>query len=142
MPIAAAFPLLNNQIANALSMDIAADPNTVATIIATAVGQASSMGLLPAAPAPIPLVPAGLSAGQNLITNALNLQIAADIKIVATIMATGISLIAPLAPPAGLSYLQNEIANALSMDIAAQQKTVALMISNAIIQYYTMGGII
>ena len=142
MPIAAALPLVNSQINNALSLGPAAQPSLVATMIAAAVSSAVPMGFLPTPPAPIPLVPAGLPAGQNLINNALSLGPAAQPSLVATMIASGISMIAPMAPPAGLSFLQSQIESALSMREAAQEPVVAAMISSAIITYYTMGGIL
>lgn len=142
MPIAAALPLINSQLNNALSLGPAAQPSLVATMIASAVAQAAPMGLFPMAPSPIPLIPAGLAAGQNLINNALSLGPAAQPGLVATMIASGISLIAPMAPPAGLSFLQSQIESALSMGQAAQEPVIATMISSAIITYYTMGGIL
>lgn len=142
MPIAAALNPLNSQIKNALNLGPAADPDLAATIMAAGVAQACVMGLLPSAPAPIPLTPAGLNAGMDLMKNAFSLGPAADPSIVSKLLGAGISLIAPLAPPAGLSFLQTQIENALSMGPAANIDTVALIIASAIIQYYTMGGII
>lgn len=142
MPIAATQPLLQTQITTAMSMGPAAQPDLVAIQIASAVGSAAPSGLLPAAPSPIPLVPSGLVAGQQQIKNALTMGKGANKKAVATQIANGISVIAPLAPPAGLSTLQTQLESAMSMGKGAQPSVVATQFSTAIVQYYLAGGII
>jgi hypothetical protein len=142
MPIAATQPLLQTQITSALTMGKAAQPNIVATQIASAVGTASTSGLLPAAPSPIPLTPSGLTAGQQQITSALTMGKGANKKAVATQMANGISTIAPLAPPSGLSTLQVQLESAMNLGKGAQPSIVATQFASAIVQYYLAGGII
>lgn len=142
MPIAAALPLLQTQIQNALNLGPAAQVPTVATIIASAVASAAPTGLFPPAPTPVPLVPAGLAAGQAQIQSALNLGPAAQQPVVAQLIALGVSLIAPAAPPAGLTLLKTQIENALNLSSAAQVPTVATIIASAIVQYYLAGGVI
>lgn len=142
MPVAAGLPILQSQITNALNMGPAAQQATVATIIASAVASVAPMGFFPPAPVPIPLIPAGMAAGQSMILNGLSMGPAAQQSTVAQMMATGISLIAPTAPPAGMSLLKSQIEGALSMGPAAQQATVATIIATAIASYFPMGGVV
>lgn len=142
MPIAAGQSILQSQIKSALSLDVAAQPQTFVAIVIAALSSVIPMGLLPSAPSPIPLTPAGISAAQSNMDTALNLGPAAQIDTTAALIALAVSLAAPLAPPAGLSNLQSQIANALSMQQAANIDMTAQLIALSIIQYYTMGGII
>lgn len=142
MPIAAGLPILQSQLNTALNMGPAAQQATVATIIASAVAMVAPMGFFPPAPIPIPLIPAGMAAGQSMISNALNMGPAAEQSTVAQMIATGISLIAPIAPPAGMSTLKSQIESALKMGQAAQIPTVATMIAVAIPTYYMTGGVL
>lgn len=142
MPIAAGLPILQSQITSALNMGPAAQQATVATMIASAVAMVAPMGFFPPAPVPIPLIPAGMAAGQSMILNALNMGPAAQQGTVAQMMATGISLIAPTAPPAGMSLLKSQIESALKMGQAAQIPMVATQIAVAISSYFPMGGVI
>lgn len=142
MPIAASFPILNSQITNAFNLGPAAKPDLVAQMITSAVASAVPLGYLPAAPSPIPLAPVGFSNCNSIIKNAFNMGPAANIMTTSSMMAQGISVLAPLAPPTGLPALQSQIVNAFSLGLAAQPNIVALMISQAIIQYYLAGGII
>lgn len=142
MPIAASQSLLKSQIESALKMGKGANIDTTAQIIASAVGSASSMGIFPTAPTPVPLSPSGLSAGQSLIKAALSMGKGASISSTAKMMATGISLIAPAAPPAGLSSLQSQLEAALSMGKGADMSPIAAQFAVAIVSYYTSGGVI
>lgn len=141
MPIAGATPVLQSQILSALSMDKGAQTQIVATQIASSIAGVVPMGLFPPS-FPMPLVPAGLSGGLSMIQNTLNLQQGASQKTVAQLIATGVSLIAPMAPPAGLSFLQSQIESALSLDKGARQQVVASLLATAIVSYYIMGGVL
>jgi len=141
MPIAAAQSLLKAQIGMALKMGKAAQVTTTAQVIASAIGSSVPMGFFPTAPVPVPLYPAGLSAGQALISSALNMGPAATIATTAQMMAMGISVIAPTAPPAGLSALQSQIESALSSGKGADQSIIAEQLATAIVQYYQSGGV-
>jgi hypothetical protein len=142
MPIAASQSLLQNQIKSALSLDKAANKPLVATLIASAIASAVPMGLLPSVPSPIPLAPAGFAGTQSGIQGAFDLGPAATPDLVAQLMASAISLCAPLAPPAGLTMLQSQIASALKKDQAANKDILALELATAIVSYYTAGGIL
>jgi len=142
VPIAASQSLLKTQIKAALSLGKGASASSTATQIAAAVASAAPTGLFPPAPTPIPLVPAGLSAGQALITQSLSLGKGATISGTAQAMAAGISVIAPVAPPAGLSLLQTQISSALSAGKGADIDLVATQLSIAIVQYYVTGGVL
>lgn len=142
MPIAGGNSLLQNQLKSSLSLQQGAQIKTSASLISAGIASIVPMGLLPSAPSPIPLTPAGLSAGMNMIEQALSLDKGATISTVASLLANGISLIAPLAPPAGLSILSQLIESALSLDVGADIGITSAQIASAIITYYTCGGII
>lgn len=142
MPIAASQSLLKTQIKAALSLGKGANINTTAIQIAAAVASAVPTGFFPIAPTPIPLVPAGLSAGQSLITQAFSLGKGATISATSQALAAGISVIAPTAPPAGISLLQTQISSALSAGKGADIDIIATQLSIAIVQYYTTGGVL
>lgn len=142
MPIAAGIPLLQTQINTALNLGPAAQQATVAQLISLAVASVAPMGFFPPAPVPIPLIPAGVAAGQAMILNALNMGPAAKQSTVAQMMASGIALICPMAPPAGMSLLKTQIETALNLGPAAQQPMVATLIATAIGSYFPMGGVL
>lgn len=134
--------MLQSQIETALSMDIAANPVATSQLVAAAVASMAAVGKIPSAPSPIPVIPAGVSAGGSLIQAALSLGPAAIQPLVAQMMATGISVIGVNAPPTGLSYLQSQIESALNMGQAANNQTTAKIIGAAVPVYYNMGTVI
>ena len=134
--------MLTSQIETALKMDMAANAMPISAMIAGAVASMAGVGKIPAAPSPIPVIPAGVSAGTNLIFASFNLGPAAKQKIVAQMMAAGIAVIGINAPPAGLSYLTSQIENAFNLGPAANQKMVAQIIGSAVPTYYNMGTVI
>lgn len=142
MPIAAGLPILQSQFMLALSMKQGAQVQLTSNLLASAVGTIAPMGLLPIPPTFIPLIPAGLSAGLAMIQQALSMKQGAQISTVSQLIATGISLIAPLAPPAGMSALTKQIESALSMKQGAKVQTTANLLASAVISYYSCGGII
>ena len=142
MPIPAAFPMLQSQIANAFNLQQAASADLVSTIITSALASAAPMGLFPVGVAMIPLIPAGFSATQSQIKNAFNLQQAANNQLNAQVMALGIAALVPMVPPSGLQLLQSQIATALNLDRAANNQLIAIQIANAIISYYLSGMVI
>lgn len=142
MAVASMTSMLSSQIETALGMGPAASPKIVAQIIASAVGSMAGVGKIPAAPSPLPVIPAGISAGASQIETALNLGPAAKQKVVAQLIALGISSIGVNAPPAGLSFLASQIENAFSMGPAAKEKVVANIIGSSVPTYYNMGGVI
>lgn len=141
MPIMAAQPILQTQLTSILSKGIAANPDAFALEFTSALASVVPMGLF-FTPFPVPLVPTGFSACQNLIKQSLSLGMAANLQTTSLMMATGISLLAPLAPPVGLLVLQTQIKNAISMDMAANKLMVASILSIAIPQYYMSGGVL
>lgn len=141
MPIAATLPILQSQITSALSNNKGAQAPIVAVQIASTIASIAPSGIFPPFP-PMPLIPAGLPAGLSMIQNAFALQQGANKKVVAQMVAVGISLIAPTAPPVGLFNLQQQIESAFSLDKGAQIQVVAMLIASAIITYYTMGGVL
>ena len=145
MPILAGTSLVINSIKNALSLKEGAEISTTAQLIALGVAQIVSMGLFPVTPTPpfpLPLVPSGLSAGQNLIKQALSMREGADINTTAQLIAQGISMIAPVAPVSGLSALTNSIRTALTLKEGADIITTANLIGIAIPMYYMSGGVL
>ncbi len=142
MAVASMTSMLISQIETALSMGPAANPKVIAQIIAAAVGSMAGVGKLPAGPALIPIIPAGISIGASQIETALNLGPAAKPKIVAQLIALGISSIGVNAPPAGLSFLASQIESSFSLGPAANEKAVANIIGSSVPTYYNMGGVI
>jgi hypothetical protein len=142
MPIAAGQSVLQSQIKAALSMDKAANQSAVIGMIIAGLSSVIPMGLVPTAPSPTPLAPAGISGTQSTMNAAINMGPAATIDTTAAMWASAISIAAPMAPPAGMSALQSQIKNAMSMDKAANIDTTAQLIALAIIQYYLAGGIL
>ncbi len=141
MPIPAGYSLLQTQIQQALSMKQGAQIPSTGALIGTAVSSIVPMGLYPPPLFP-PLVPAGVSAGISMIQQALSMKQGAQISTVSQMIATGVSLIAPLVPPAGLSTLKSQIESALSMKQGAQIPTVSSLIAQAIILYYVSAGVL
>lgn len=142
MAISASRATLESQIYQALMYQKAAQIALTAQNIAKAVALSSSTGFLPTTPKPTPLVPSGLSAGMNMIQQALSLGSGAQISLVSSLIARGVSLIAPRAPSTGLSALASQINSALSLQQGARQQIVANLLASAIITYYVNGGII
>ena len=142
MPIAGALAPLQSQLKSAITLDIAAEPEAVATLIASSIASIAPTGMFPAGAAMIPLAPAGLAATQSQIKNALTLDVAAEPETVAQLMAAGIAALCPIVPPSGLAPLQTQIKSAITLDIAAEPDTVAQMLSSAIISYFTAGGVV
>ena len=141
MPVIAGMSLLAQQIEASMNLGPAAQPPLVATLISAGVASVVPMGLFPSVP-PIPLIPAGMPLCQSAIQSALSLGPAATPKIVSLLMASGISMVAPMAPPAGLSLLATGLENAMGLKEAATQKVVAQLMALEICNYYPMGGII
>jgi len=142
MPIAAGMPILQSQFVSAMSLKQGAQVQSTSAIMASAIASVVPMGLFPVAPTPIPLTPAGMSAGLSMIQNAMSLKQGAQISTVSKMIANGISLIAPTAPPAGLSLLGQQLESAMSMKQGAQIQTTTSLMASAIITYYTSGGVL
>jgi len=140
MPIAAAQSTFESLLKVALNMGPGAQIPSVASAVASAIAAGAPMGLYPVGPVTVPLAPAGLPAGQSLISSALSLGPGAQIPAVAAQLASAFSVIAPLCPPVGLPLLQTQIQSALSLGPGATQDTVAQLIAVALVQFYTMGG--
>lgn len=141
MPISAGQSLLEAQIKTALMSGQGANANTTAQLISSAIASVVPMGFFPTAPVPVPLSPSGLSAGQSIISTALNMQKGATVDSTSQMMANGISMIAPTAPPAGLSTLQSLIKTALSAGSGADPSAFASQLASAVVSYYSMGGV-
>lgn len=141
MPITAGRSLLNNQIKSALSKGKSADINTTSQEITNAIASVVGMGIFPTSPSPLPLKALGKSAAKSLIKNALNMGRGANINTTAQMIATAISLIAPIVPPKGFSALKTALKNALSAGKGATIKNTANQFSAAIINYFSSGGV-
>ena len=142
MPIAASFPLLQADIQNALNLDIAGNPQLISVLITTSTASALSMGLFQLAPPPAPPIPpppAGFSAMQSQLEAAFNLDIAGNPDLVATMFASGVSVMSPVVPPTGFSLLQSEASNAFNLDIAGNPQLISTMLANGIVNYYLSG---
>lgn len=142
MPIAGTTSALQSQFKSGLTLDLAADPDLVATSLSSAIAAIAPSGLFPAGAVMVPLVPAGLSATQSLFKNALTLDIAADPDLTATVLASGVSVLCPMVPPAGMSLLQSQFKNALTLDVAADPDLVATSMASAVISYFSAGGVV
>lgn len=143
MPIAAAQPIFQTQFQAALSLGVAANPQTIATMMASGIATGVPNGLFPPPPAsPVPLAPSGIEATRSGIAAALSMGISAEKPAVAKLMAQAIALAVPVVPPSGLSTLSSEIESALSMERSANQSTVSQMLSKAVVNYYLAGGVI
>jgi len=142
MPIAATVSALQNLFKNGLGLDKAASPDLVATNLSAAIAAIAPSGLFPPSPTPIPLVPAGQSGAQSLFKNAFTLDVAADPNLTAMMLATGVSIICPTVPPAGLSLLQSQFKNALTLELAADPDLAATTMANAVISYFSVGGVV
>jgi hypothetical protein len=142
MPIAAGLSTLQSQFISALSMRQGAQTQITASMISSAIASAAPMGLFPVIPTPVPLIPTGTSAGISMIQQALSMRQGAQISITSRLIANGVSLIAPTAPPVGLSLLGQQIESALSMRQGAQIQMVASILAQAVVTYYTSGGVI
>lgn len=141
MPIAASVSMLQTQLQSALSMSQAAQISTSSQMITSSVATIVPTGILPGVP-PVPLAPIGISAGMSMILQGLSMGIAGTVSISAQLIASGVSLIAPLAPPSGLSLLTSQLQSAFSMKQAATADMASQLIATAIISYYTSGGIL
>lgn len=140
MPIAAAQPILQTQIQLLLSKGQSSNQNDFASQFTNTLSSVVPMGLFPAGIVPIPLVPSGRSACENLLRQALSLKNAANKDTVSILMALAISMLVPVVPPVGLTGLRSQIGNALSMGMASKQETFSSILSLAIVQYYMSGG--
>lgn len=141
MPIMAAQPILQGQIQMILSKGASATEKDFASQFTTALCSVVPMGIM-MTPFPVPLVPAGKSACENMIRASLSLGVAASTETTSMMMATGISLLAPMAPPAGLMNLKSQIKSALEKGIVAQPAIFASILSLAIPTYYMTGGVL
>ena len=142
MPIAGGISPLQSQLKGALSMGNGAQVASTSQLFAAGVASIVPMGMFPIAPVPVPLAPAGMSAGASLIQNALSMGNGATIDAVSQMIAMGISVIAPVAPPAGLSILAQQIKGALSLGNGATVDSTAMMIALAVPTYYMAGGVL
>jgi len=142
MPIAGAISPLQAQLKSAITLDVAAEPDSVAAMFASAIASVAPSGMMPAGAAMVPLVPAGLAATQAQIKNALTLDIAAEPDTAAQIMAAGVSALCPMVPPSGIAALQTQIKSAITLDVAAEPDTVSQMLASAIISYFSAGGVV
>lgn len=142
MPIMAAQPIIQSQLNLILSKGQSANQNDFASQFTAVLTSVAPMGLMVMGLAPVPLAPAGNSACENLIRQALNLDMVADPEIVSMMIATGISLLVPTVPPVGLMSLKGQIKTALSMKQAANTQAFSAIVSLAIPQYFMMGGVI
>jgi len=142
MPIAAALTPLQSQIDAAQNAGVAGSPSLTSTQIATALASAVPMGIIMLGPTPTPLVPAGFSATQSLLQAAFNMGVAGTPSSVAQMIASAISVMAPLAPPIGLSALQSMIQAIFNLGLAGSSSTTAQMLATAIVTYYTSGAVL
>ena len=142
MPIAPINVPLKNAIKAALNLEVAGNPDLTSTIIISTLAGLVPMGLFPPAPSPLPLIPSGVSIAQNGIKGALSLEVAGNPDLTSLQMASAIQALVPNIPPVGFSILQNAIKSALSLEVAGNPDLQAEIIANAIVGYYTSGGVI
>ena len=137
MSIIAGMSIIQSQLSSAFNLGISGKSSLTSSIIISAVASVVPMAMLPMIP-PIPLIPIGISAAINMLNSANNMDIAGKPEIVAQMIATAISIIAPLAPPTGLSLLQSQLKSAFSLGISGKPGLTSQMIALAICNYYQM----
>jgi hypothetical protein len=141
MPIAATFPALKAQIANALSLDKGSTTDTFSLNFTNALASIVVSGIYPPA-SNAPLVPAGFAGMQPQLKNSVSLDKGSTPDTTSQAMAASVTILVPMVPPVGQIALQTQLKNALSLDKGATPDTVASSIANALISYYTTGGAI
>lgn len=142
MPIALAQPILQTNIQLLLSKGKSANQNDFARNFTNALSAVVPMGMFPVAPVPVPMSPSGKSLCENTIRQSLSLKQGATSDTVSMLFATGVSFLVPIVPPVGLMNLKNQIKKALDMGTASNKQVFSLIVSAAIVQYYTSGGVL
>lgn len=142
MPIMASQPIIQSQLNMMLSKGVSASQRDFASQITNVLTAIAPMGLMMMGLFPAPLVASGSSVCENIIRQALSMDVAANQEAVSMLMATGISLLVPTVPPVGLMALKAQIKLALSMKEAAMPEVFSAIVSLAIPQYFMMGGVI
>lgn len=142
MSITASFNPLRTQIETALNLDIAGNPPLFATIVSSAMATAVLNGRYPVGVGFIVPPPNGLSATRQQIETALNLDIAGNPTLFATMFASATTVLAPIVPPSGFGVLRQAVQTAFDLDIAGNVPTQANIIASGIINYYLAGGVI
>jgi hypothetical protein len=138
MPIMVGMAIIQSQLSSAFNMAIAGKPDLTSVMMTAAVASAVPMAMLPMTP-PIPLAPVGFSATQSMLSSAFNMGVAGKPGMMATMIATAYSVLAPMCPPTGLAILQSMLSSAFSMDLAGKPDLMATMIASAICTYFTCG---
>jgi hypothetical protein len=142
MPIAGTQPALEIQIKNALTLDVASNPDLFASTITNAIASVVPSGLIQQGNTMVPLVPAGAPGTQIQSKNSASLDVAATPDTASEALAAAIVTLVPLVPPVAQKVLQLGIKNAFSQDTAATPDTVAAALASAIISYYTSAGVV
>lgn len=144
MPIAAAMNPLKTMIKLSLQLQQGASNDGIAGAMVTALSTCTPMGMFPAAPSPIPLIPAGASGTNSLLSKvALNMQQGASNSMIAQNTAMAVSLCCPAVPPSGMTALKTLIENTvLNMQQGADNNMIAQSMANSIVVYYTACGVV
>lgn len=142
MPIAAALTTIKSQLSQVHNLKQAGTPDTIAALYVAALVSAVPQGLFPPGPAPAPLVPAGVSALQNMVKQAHSLKQAATPELSGQLIGLGISLLVPIVPPVGLAKLQKDIADSLNLKQASSPDLIATLQATAIVNYYVTAGVL
>jgi hypothetical protein len=139
MPIAAALPILQTLISTLQSAGVAGGPSVSALQLTSAIASVAPMGIMMIGPTPVPLIPAGFAATQQMLLASYQSGISGSPSVSSVQIATAISVLAPLCPPIGLSILQSMISSMDNMGIAGSPSLTAQMLATAIITYFTCG---
>jgi hypothetical protein len=138
MPITAGMSMIQNQLKSAFNMGAGGTPSATSQMIAAAIASAVPMAMIPGTP-PIPLSPSGMSAAANMLKSAFNMGAGGTPSMTAQMIASAISLIAPLCPPTGMTLLKTQLENVFNMGASGKPDMTAQMIALAVCNFYQMG---
>lgn len=141
MPIAAALPIMIPMLREAYSLKEKAKPKLIAKKLTDAIATGCVLGMLPAGPAMIPLIPVGKTIAATIIEQAFSFPLPIP-DVIALMLAAGIALVSPMCPPSGLSSLQSSMKEVLNLGPNATPDQMAMKTAQAVITYYQTGGII
>ena len=141
MPISASLPILIPMLTDAFSQKEKAKPEIIARKISEAVSAACLMGVLPMGIVMIPLIPAGKSMAATIMEQAFSFPLPIP-DVIALLLAAGIAVVSPICPPMGLSGLQSSLKEVLNLGQNSTPEQMAIKTAQAIITYYSSGGVI
>ena len=142
MPITATLSALTTQLQTVFNAGISGTPNSNAIAISSAIASIVPSGLFPAGITMIPVVPAGVSACQAILSSAFNMGASGTPSSVAQMMASAIAALAPMVPSIGLSTLKTMLENIANMGLSSAPSATSQMMAAAIIAYYLSGGVV